>query len=240
MDRKSTSHVVENATELLNAVKQAALDCGRDPQDVTLMAVTKTVAPELVNEAISCGIHLLGENRAQELLEKYDSYEKEGCEIHFIGHLQTNKVKQIIDKVTMIHSVDSLHLAEEINKQAEKHGLIMKILVEVNIGDEESKSGVPADEVEKLLTEIAKLPHISVQGLMCIPPVCEKNEDSAYYFAKMQQLFIDMRGKKLDNINMSILSMGMSNDYQSAIRYGSNIVRIGTALFGARKYTKGI
>ncbi len=235
MDKKSISHVTANAEELLTAVKQAALNCGRNPQDVTLMAVTKTVAPELVNEAIRCGIHLLGENRAQELLEKYGSYEKEGCEIHFIGHLQTNKVKQIIDKVTMIHSVDSLHLAEEIDKQAAKHGLVMKILVEVNIGDEESKSGVPADEVEQLLEEIAKLPHISVQGLMCIPPVCEKTEDSAYYFAKMQQLFIDMQRKKLDNISMSILSMGMSNDYQTAIQYGSNIVRIGTALFGARK-----
>lgn len=236
MDRKSNSHVTENVRELLAEIRQAAIDCGRDPADVTLMAVTKTVAPELVNEAIANGIVLLGENRAQELLEKYDSYDKENVDIHFIGHLQTNKVRQIVDKVSMIHSVDSLHLAEEINKQAAKHNKVMNILVEVNIGDEESKSGVAAEELEPLLLEIARLKHISVKGLMCIPPICENNEASAHYFAKMQQIFIDMKQKKLDNISMSILSMGMSNDYKAAIQYGSNIVRIGTAMFGARKY----
>ena len=236
MDKKSISHVTGNVQELLAEIRQAAVDYGRAPEEVTLMAVTKTVAPELVNEAIGAGITLLGENRAQELLEKYDSYEKDKVEIHFIGHLQTNKVRQIIDKVTMIHSVDSLHLAEEIDKQAAKHGRIMNILIEVNIGDEDSKSGVAAEELETLLIEIGKLPHISVKGLMCIPPICENIADSAHYFAKMQQIFIDMKQKKLDNISMSILSMGMSSDYKAAIQYGSNIVRIGTAMFGARKY----
>ncbi len=235
MDRRSISHVTANTQELLAAVHQAAVDCGRDPNEVTLMAVTKTVAPELVNEAIENGIHLLGENRAQELLEKYDFYEKENTEIHFIGHLQTNKVRQIIDKVSMIHSVDSLHLAQEIDKQAAKYSKTMDILVEVNIGDEESKSGVSATELPNLLEEIAKLKHISVKGLMCIPPICENDEKNAHYFAKMQKLFIDMKQKNMDNINMSILSMGMSNDYKIAIQYGSNIVRIGTALFGSRK-----
>lgn len=235
MDKRSNSHVTANTKELLESVRQAAIDCGRDPSEVTLMAVTKTIAPELVNEAIANGIHLLGENRAQELLEKYDSYDKEQVDIHFIGHLQTNKVRQIVDKVSMIHSVDSLHLAQEINRQAEKHNKIMDILVEVNIGDEESKSGVSVSELEELLAEIAKLPQISVKGLMCIPPASKNEEENAHYFAKMQKVFIDMKQKNMDNINMSILSMGMSNDYKIAIQYGSNIVRIGTALFGARK-----
>ncbi len=235
MDKKSNSHVTANTMELLAEVRQAAMDCGRDPEEVTLMAVTKTVAPELVNEAIACGIKLLGENRAQELLEKYDFYDKENVDIHFIGHLQTNKVRQIVDKVSMIHSVDSVHLAKEIDKQSAKYNKIMNILVEVNIGDEDSKSGVSVEELEPLLLEISKMPHISVCGLMCIPPVCENVAESAHYFAKMQKVFIDMKQKNMDNINMSILSMGMSNDYKIAIQHGSNIVRIGTAMFGARK-----
>ncbi len=236
MDKKSNStHVTANTLELLAEVRQAALDCGRDPAEVTLMAVTKTVAPDLVNEAIGCGITLLGENRAQELLEKYEAYDKDNVDIHFIGHLQTNKVRQIIDKVSMIHSVDSVHLAREIDRQAAKHEKIMDILVEVNIGDEDSKSGVAVEELEDLLLEISKMSHISVRGLMCIPPVCENIAESAHYFAKMQKVFIDMKQKNMDNINMSILSMGMSNDYKNAIQYGSNIVRIGTAMFGARK-----
>lgn len=235
MDKKSSSHVTINAQELQNAVRQAAIDCGRDPSEVTLMAVTKTVAPELVNEAIDNGIHLLGENRAQELLEKYDSYKKDGVEIHFIGHLQTNKVRQIIDKVTMIHSVDSLRLAQEIDKQAAKYNKVMDILLEVNIGGEESKSGVPVEELDQLYLEVSQLPHICVRGLMCIPPVSKDSEENTYYFAKMQKVFIDIKQKNMDNSNINILSMGMSNDYKTAIRYGSNIVRIGTALFGSRK-----
>ena len=235
MDRKSNSHVTANTLELLDSVRQAAINCGRNPEDVKLMAVTKTVVPELVNESIENGICLLGENRAQELLEKYDSYQKDGVDIHFIGHLQTNKVRQIIDKVSMIHSVDSLRLAEEINRQAEKIEKTMDILIEVNIGEEESKSGVLVSALEKLLTEIAKLPRIHVKGLMCIPPNSKIEEENAHYFAKMQKVFIDMKQKNMDNINMSILSMGMSNDYKIAIQYGSNIVRIGTALYGSRK-----
>ena len=235
MDKRSISHVSQNTQELLEEIQQTALSCGRNPSEVRLMAVTKTVAPELVNEAISCGIRLLGENRVQELLEKYDAYEKTGVEIHFIGHLQTNKVRQIIDKVTMIHSVDSLRLAKEIDRQAAKFNKVMDILIEVNIGGEESKFGIPPEQLEDLLDQISKLSHVSVKGLMAIPPVCENSAENAHYFKKMQQLFIDMKQKNMDNRNMSILSMCMSGDYKAAIQYGSNIVRIGTALFGARK-----
>lgn len=235
MDRKSISDVAENVSGILEHVRKAALDCGRDPEDVTVMAVTKTVDPQRVNEAIHCGITLLGENRAQELLEKYEAYDKSGVGIHFIGHLQTNKVRQIIDKVSMIHSVDSLKLAEEIDRQAEKVGTVMKILIEVNIGREDSKSGVYPEEVVTLLENLSKLPHLSVQGLMAIPPAAGTKEETEDYFHKMSQLFIDIKQKNMDNINMNVLSMGMSQDYELAIKHGANIVRIGSAMFGSRK-----
>ena len=235
MDKRSNSPVGENVRRILEDVKQTARACGRDPEEIQVMAVTKTVPPERVNEAIDSGICLLGENRVQEFLEKYASYRKEGVDIHFIGHLQTNKVRQIIDKVSLIHSVDSLRLAQEIEKQAAARGLHMDVLVEVNIGGEESKSGVSPEELEPLLLEIAKFPHISVKGLMTIPPVCENVAEIAHYFAKMQQLFIDMKQKNMDNMNMSILSMGMSKDYKIAIQHGSTLIRIGTAMFGDRK-----
>jgi len=168
-------------------------------------------------------------------LEKYDRYNKEGVSIHFIGHLQTNKVRQIIDKVDMIHSVGSLHLAQEIHRQAEKIGKVMPVLVEVNIGEEDSKSGIAPQQLMQLLEEMSKLSHISVQGLMAIPPICEKETENDQYFCKMEQLFIDIKQKKLDNVNMNILSMGMSRDYQRAIQFGANVVRLGSAIFGSRQ-----
>ena len=235
MEARSNNEIARRVAQLRQEIDEAAQACGRDPSEIRLMAVTKTQTPELVNQAIDAGIHLLGENRAQELLEKFDDYHKEGVEIHFIGHLQSNKVRQIIDKVSLIHSVDSLSLAQEIDRQAQKHDKIMKILVEVNIGGEESKSGVAPEKLEELLDQLSSLRHISVQGLMCIPPRCQNPQDSAAYFEKMQQLFIDIKRKNNDNMNMSILSMGMSGDYKTAIRYGSTLVRIGTALFGERK-----
>lgn len=235
MDKKLNNAVAQQVEHIRNQVAKAALESGRRPEDVQIMAVTKTVEPYFVNQAIEAGITLLGENRAQELLEKYDAYNKEGESIHFIGHLQTNKVRQIIDKVDMIHSVDSLHLAQEIDHQAGKIEKVMPILIEVNIGAEESKSGVSPENLLPLLGEISLLPHISVQGLMAIPPVCDKDEEIDQYFCKMQQLFIDIKQKKLDNVNMNFLSMGMSHDYTRAIRFGANIVRIGTAMFGSRK-----
>ena len=165
--------VRENVRSILQQVRQTALEAGRDPRQVQVMAVTKTVAPELVNAAIAEGITLLGENKAQELCEKYDSYCKEGVSIHFIGHLQTNKVRQIVDKVCMIESVDSVRLAREIERQCSNIGKVMDVLVEVNIGAEESKSGVSPEQLPALLQEIGQFEHIRVRGLMTIPPVCE-------------------------------------------------------------------
>ncbi len=238
MQALSKQEVAQNVSALQEQICQAAAAAGRDPAQVRLMAVTKTVDPELVNAAIDAGITLLGENKAQELCAKYDSYHKDGVEIHFIGHLQTNKVRQIVDKVQMIESVDSLPLAEEINKRCAALNKQMPILIEVNIGREESKSGVLPEDLSALLEEISKLPAVSVRGLMAIPPVCENNEQVSQYFYQIQQLFIDIKQKKYDNINMEILSMGMSGDYQTAIAYGSNVVRIGTAMFGQRNYKR--
>lgn len=238
MQALSKQEVAQNVSALQEQIRQAAAAAGRDPAQVRLMAVTKTVDPELVNAAIDAGITLLGENKAQELCAKYDSYHKDGVEIHFIGHLQTNKVRQIVDKVQMIESVDSLPLAEEINKRCAALNKQMPILIEVNIGREESKSGVLPEDLPALLEEISKLPAVSIRGLMAIPPVCENNEQVSQYFYQIQQLFIDIKQKKYDNINMEILSMGMSGDYQTAIAYGSNVVRIGTAMFGQRNYKR--
>lgn len=197
---------------------------------VNIMAVTKTVPPQDVNIAIGEGLTLLGENRVQEYLEKRDFYTKPH-ELHIIGHLQTNKVKYIAEDADMIESVDSVKLAAEIDRQCAKIGRVMPILCEVNIGGEESKSGISPQNIYDLLREISQYKNISVKGLMTIPPKgdCEK------FFCKMQELFIDIRDKNIDNISMSVLSMGMSHDYPLAIKYGSNVVRIGTRLFGARK-----
>ena len=222
------SYIDDNLAEIREKINNAKSKSGRT-DEVHLMAVTKTVSFDAVNYAISKGVSLLGENRVQEFLSKADSYTA-GTRVHFIGHLQTNKVKYIADKVDMIQSVDSMKLAEEINKACAKINKVMPVLVEVNCG-EESKSGISFNEVENLLKEMSKLPNISVEGLMTIPP----GEQSEYFFAKMQEKYIDIKAKKLDNIDMTFLSMGMSGDYEKAIEYGANIVRIGTKLFGARK-----
>ena len=215
--------------EIEGKIKKAMSAAGR-ADIVNLMAVTKTRTAEEVNEAIAAGITLLGENRVQEFLSRVEQYNLAGVKIHFIGHLQTNKVKQIIEKVDMIESVDSIRLAEEINRQAENHGKIMEILLEVNIGREKSKNGFMPEEVEKSLETIEKMQNLRVRGLMCIPPV----EKVCEFFQKMQGLFVDIKGKNVDNSNMSILSMGMSDDFEQAISFGTNIIRLGTAVFGNR------
>lgn len=229
--------VKQNVKDIINTAKQAAAESSRNFNDIKIMAVTKTVDPAYVNVAIDNGIKLLGENRVQEFLSKYDEYKKDGVDIHFIGSLQTNKVKYIIDKVSMIHSVNSLKLAKEINKQAKKHNLVMDILIEVNIGDEDTKSGIMPTEIYSLLEEISQFSNIKVQGLMAIPPFCEKDEQIKHYFDNMYKLFIDIKDKKIDNISMNVLSMGMSHDYHIAIGCGATLVRVGSKMFGNRIYS---
>lgn len=236
MGRLSAIDVVrENAKRLQAEVAEAAICSGRKPEDVRLMAVTKTVEPELVNEAIAQGISLLGENRAQELCSKFDSYSQE-AEIHFIGHLQTNKVRQIIDKVSCIQSVDSIKLAKEISRQAEKLGKSIKVLVELNVGLEASKSGIIPDLLPEFLQEMSQIPFIQTEGLMAIPPADADEYQTEKFFYDISRQFLDTKVQKIDNINMYTLSMGMSGDYRLAIKHGATLVRIGSALFGSRQY----
>ncbi len=215
---------------LQQAIDQAAIAVSRDPKTVRLMAVTKTVEPEKINAAIHSGVTLLGENRVQEFLQKWEQYDLDGVEVHFIGQLQTNKVKYIIDKVQMIQSVSSVKLAAEIDKQAKKHHLCMDVLLQVNIGNEDSKAGFRKEEVMEVCDHLLKFDNIRLRGLMCIPP----KGDTKRYFQEIQQLFIDIKEKNRHNRSMDILSMGMSSDYATAIGYGSTIVRVGTGLFGER------
>lgn len=226
--------VRENARALFAEIDFAAQRSGRSPSEVRLMAVTKTNSAEKVNQAIDAGINLLGENRAQELLQKYDDYHKDNCDIHFIGHLQSNKIKSIIDKVSLIESVDKLSLAKEIDRCAKSAGFIMPILIEVNIGREATKSGVFPEFLQELLEQISQFSNIQVRGLMTIPPNVDDGVIKERYFEHMYRHFIDIKAKKMDNISMDILSMGMSHDFSLAIKHGSNIVRIGRALFGER------
>ncbi len=222
--------VSENLKRVQYNIAEAKAKYRNENDDVRLMAVTKTVPYEIVNSVIEQGVDLLGENRVQEYLDKKDHYDK-NAEVHFIGHLQTNKVKYIVDSVKCIHSVDSLKLAAEIEKLAEKNGIVMNVLTEVNIGGEESKSGISTDMLDELVFGISEMKNIKLCGLMTIPPV----GNSEFYFEKMQRIFEDLKAKKVDNVSMDILSMGMSADYVEAIKYGSNIVRVGSAIFGARK-----
>lgn len=203
-----------------------------------VLAATKTVSPEYINFAADCGITLIGENRVNELLEKYDFIDRDRLEIHFIGALQTNKVKYIIDKVTMIHSVDRIQLVREIEKQASKHGLVMQVLVEVNIGNEPSKSGVCPEEAAEFCKELSKYPHILLRGLMAIPPKCDEEEKNCVYFEKMRKIFVDISQQIVDNRYINVLSMGMSGDYAEALENGSSMIRVGSAIFGERTYPK--
>ena len=237
MTARSLSDVEYNFKLINERIAEAAQKAGKSREDITFLAATKTVEPEIINHAISLGLDHIGENKVQELLSKYDSYNLDKCSLQFIGHLQTNKVRQIVDKVDLIQSVDSVKLANEIAKQSLKLNKTTDILVEVNIGREENKSGVYPENLEELLCEISKIEGISVRGLMTIPPVCDNKHKISKYFNNMHNIFIDISSKKLDNISMTILSMGMSADYYEAILEGANMVRIGSSLFGARNYT---
>lgn len=236
MTAKSSTEIFdENFPLIMKDVATAAEKSGRSLSDITVLAATKTVSAETVNHALDNGLVFIGENKVQELLDKFPNIN--GGRRHFIGHLQTNKVKYIIDKVEMIESVDSLKLVAEIDKRAASHGITMDVLVEVNVGDEDAKSGFAVNEVEEALRKMSELKNIRVKGLMTIPPQCDEQEVRKY-FKKMKQLFVDIRGKNIDNISMEYLSMGMSADFAPAIEEGANIVRIGTALFGARYYLR--
>ena len=246
MTARSFTDVEYNYKKINEDIAEAAQKVGKKREDITFLAATKTVDAATINHAISLGLDHIGENRVQELLSKYEDYDLDNCSLQFIGHLQTNKVRQIVGKVDLIQSVDSVKLAKEIAAQSLKRNIttnilvevnISNILVEVNIGREENKSGVFEENLEELLAEIAGFDGISVQGLMTIPPICDNKHKISEYFNKMHNLFIDISQKKLDNINMHILSMGMSDDYREAILAGATMVRIGSALFGARNYT---
>ncbi len=229
------SFVSENYLRLSERIESAKIKAGRT-DDVQFMAVTKTVPAEIVNHSISLGIKLLGENRVQEFLDKYEQYSGE-YDVHFIGGLQSNKVKYIIDKVSMIHSVDSMKLAAEINKRAAAIDRKMDILLEINIGGEESKNGIPAKQLMEFAAEAGELSNLRIRGIMTIPPV-DINGSSERYFEKMQRLYNDLRdsSRGKDNFLVDTLSMGMSGDFEKAIDYGSTIVRIGSLLFGYRQY----
>lgn len=230
MDNKRQT-VRDNYARIASEIAEAAVKSGRSPEDIAFMAVTKTVDPVYVNEAIDCGISLLGENRVQEWQSKRDAY-RAGVRVDFIGALQTNKVKYLMGQIRLIHSVDRLALVQEIEKQADKHGIVQDILLEVNIGGEESKSGTAPAELPALLEQSKTFTHVRVRGLMTIPPPCGDDR----YLAAMEELFL--RVKETEPERMQILSMGMSDDYAAAILHGSNLVRVGSALFGARDYSK--
>ncbi len=229
--------ITENVQRIRKEMESAAIAAGRDPKTVLLCAATKMNNTPAVREAIAAGVDCCGENRVQELTQKQSQNAYEGVPVHFIGHLQTNKVKQVVGKVALIHSVDSLRLMQAISNEAEKQGIRQDVLLEINIGNEESKSGFTPETLWEALTIAATLPGIFVRGLMAIPPICQNPGDNDKFFQKMYQLSVDITTKKYDNVCSTILSMGMSADYREAIRYGSTMVRIGTDIFGARNYT---
>lgn len=232
--------VEENLKVIRFNIEEAAVQSGRSPEDVILMAVTKTVPVEVINHALSLGINYMGENRVQELNSKFDSLEREGKHIHLIGHLQTNKVKQVVGRVEMIQSVDSVRVAQAIASRSCELGIVTDVLVEVNIGKEENKSGVLPEEAYELICQISEFTGLNVQGLMAIPPADCEIAQTIKYFDEIYKLFIDIGSKNTHNnrYTMKHLSMGMSADYAEAIKHGSTMVRVGTSLFGRRNYNK--
>lgn len=229
--------IKSNIDKIRENIKEAALRGGRNPDDVLLIAVTKTRTPEEINAAIDAGITDIGENKVQELLDKYDKVK--AVRWHMIGHLQTNKVKYIIDKVALIHSVDSIKLAQEINKRAEQHNKIMDVLIQINIAGEESKFGIVPEETEQRIREILEnCPNVRIRGLMSMVPFVEDPETVRGYFAEMTNLYRKCGAIEHERLDFRYLSMGMSNDYQVAIEEGANVVRLGTSIFGERNYNK--
>ena len=231
MDLKTNFEQVEEN------IRKACKKAGRDRSEVTLISVSKTKPVEMIQTVYDLGSRDFGENKVQEMCEKIEVLPKD-IRWHMIGHLQTNKVKYIVGKTKLIHSVDSIHLAKEIEKQAEKQNVTVDILIEVNIAEEESKFGIHKEETVSLIREIASFPHIRIQGLMTIAPFVEDPEDNRAYFKQIRQLSVDIKAQNIDNVSMDILSMGMTGDYMVAIEEGATMVRVGTGIFGERNYNK--
>lgn len=227
--------VTENICHVESNIRSSCQKAGRDPKEVTLIAVSKTKPVSALLEAYQCGCRHFGENKVQELVDKYELLPKD-IKWHMIGHLQRNKVKYIVDKAYLIHGVDSLRLAEEISKEALKKGVTAHILIEVNLAGEETKFGVSAAEAEDLVRKISLLPSIQAEGLMIIAPYVENPEKNRQYFVGLHQLSVDISEKNIDNVNMNVLSMGMTGDYMVAIEEGATYVRVGTGIFGERHY----
>ncbi len=225
----------ENLESVRERLKTACTEAGRNPEEVTLIAVSKTKPLWMLEEAYEAGVRDFGENKVQELVEKAEKMPSD-IRWHMIGHLQRNKVKTVIDKAYLIHSVDSLRLAEEISKEAQKRGLVMKILIEVNVAGEESKFGVAPDGAEELIRSIADLPGVLICGLMTIAPFVENPEENRVFFKSLKNLSVDIKGKNIDNVTMDFLSMGMTGDYEVAAQEGAACVRVGTGIFGERSY----
>ncbi len=227
--------VKENYNYVKQQVEETAKACGRDPKEITLIAVSKTKPLENIEELIEIGVEDFGENKVQELCDKYE-HVSQPVRFHLIGHLQTNKVKYIVDKACLIHSVDSLKLAQTIQKEAAKKQVIAQILIEVNVAEEDSKFGLHTEDVIPFIQEISTMPNLHVNGLMTIAPFVDDPEDNRKYFRTLKQLSLDITSKNIDNIDMNVLSMGMTNDYKVAIEEGATMVRVGIAIFGARNY----
>jgi len=225
--------ILENLEEVNKRILCACEKAGRDPKEVTLIAVSKTKPASMIEEAYGAGVRDFGENKVQELCEKYKELPQD-IKWHMIGHLQRNKVKQIIGKTVLIHSVDSLRLAEQIEEEAGKQDLIIDILLEINVAEEDSKFGFKLEEAESAILKIATFPHVRIKGLMTIAPFVEKSEENRSVFKKLRQFYVDMQSKNIDNVNMSLLSMGMTGDYEVAIEEGATLVRVGTGIFGTR------
>ena len=228
--------IAENVAAIRARIDAAAIAAGRDPKEIKLCAATKMNDADAVRQAIAAGVDLCGENRVQELVQKQKENAYEGAPVHFIGVLQTNKVKQVVGKVVVIQSVDRMNLLEAIQKEAAKQGIVQDIFLEINIGEEASKSGFLAGETLPLLEHINDFPNIFVRGLMAIPPISKKEGDNRKFFQEMLQLSVDISAKKYDNVTVECLSMGMSDDFEDAVACGSTMIRIGTAIFGARNY----
>ena len=230
--------ISENVAAIKEQIKAAAIAAGRDPAEIKLCAATKMNDATAVREAIRAGVDLCGENRVQELTQKLSENAYDGVPVHFIGQLQTNKVKQVVGKVSLIQSVDRIKLLQSIQDEAARQGICQDILLEINIGEEESKGGFRKEDIWEVLRVLPEMPNVRVKGLMAIPPISQNSGDNRKFFQEMCNLSVDITAKKGDNVSMEILSMGMSDDFADAVACGSTMIRVGTAIFGPRNYTK--